>query len=273
MVCTVVMIATCQAAACCVGYEHMALPELPLSVFTSAPPALIEKPSIASAPYLCCPCIIMEQSFTMALPEFSPLPITGLSCVCIEKDRLPEFCTPAAPLSGDGDPILLSYIDIIRSCIILLLSAITLPSRIAPRPSSPSAHPSCITTTGKAPCNTIPDTHMSVFVDGPSSGDSSPSSTTRENSGSGAADVLHSECAPVRRGVTFTNTIPAWWIEMVDDRPEYRVRTYAEVASGRLATHVRVTAVNPITGARIATARPRTWADAVKAVPATLVVA
>jgi hypothetical protein len=120
------------------------------------------------------------------------------------------------------------------------------------------------------------DARVCVLEDAPSSEE-----TTRESSGCGAGDVpespvdmhmplLHarlyssqSECAPMRRSV-------AWWIEL---RTEFRVRTFAEVVSGVKATHVAVTAVNPVTKERIATARPRTYADATKGLPATLIIA
>jgi hypothetical protein len=119
------------------------------------------------------------------------------------------------------------------------------------------------------------DEHVCVLEDAPSSEE-----TTRESSGCGAGDVpespvdthmplldawlysSQSECAPVRRGV-------AWWIEL---RTEFRLRTFAEVVSGVKATHVAVTAVNPVTKERIATARPRTYADAIKGLPATLII-
>jgi hypothetical protein len=102
------------------------------------------------------------------------------------------------------------------------------------------------------------------------------------------------ECAP-SASCSVASTIPsshARWIEM---RPETRVRTFAEVVSGGIATRVAVTAVNPATSthttmvaqgghtvgaaaaavaptsAHTTTTRPCTWADVVKAVPASRV--
>jgi hypothetical protein len=80
------------------------------------------------------------------------------------------------------------------------------------------------------------------------------------------------ECAPSAScsGASTTSRSHAQWIKM---RPEYRLRTFAEVVSGCIATHLAVTVVDPTTSAHTFTARPRTWAEVVKAVPATLVAA
>ncbi|KAG1657332.1 hypothetical protein FOA52_003755 [Chlamydomonas sp. UWO 241] len=163
------------------------------------------------------------------------------------------------------------FIDLLGMCICTYLCALPVFQPVLGKAPSSSPPPFKVLCKNKM----VTDERACLLEYAPSSEE-----TSRESSVCGTTDVpesqvdmhtplldaqlccSHSDCALVCHGVT-------WWIEL---RTEFRVRTFAEVVSGVKATHVAVTAVNPMTGERIATARVRTYADA-KGVPVTLIIA